>query len=146
VLGYDQPIIGYNSDGWYLVESNLTECILEGYESFFVLLLIHLFWLWNCVDFTFWMTVRVAVDAICSVTTNALFWFIEQIIEPNITVEKFFGVLFWFISPPLLLMNLMPVFHNYKNNYQSSILRTPRCCSSGRHNCYASGSKDVMDS
>jgi hypothetical protein len=137
VLGYDQPILGYNSNGWNLVEGSLIECIRDGYENFFVLILIHLFWLWNCIDFTFWMTVRAAVDYSCNLTATILFWFIEQIIEPNITVDTTFTVLFWFISPPLLVLNLLsailPVFNNYKSNYQSSILRTPRCCSSGRH-------------
>jgi hypothetical protein len=61
VLGYNQPILGYNSEGWNLVSGSLIECIKDGFRDFFPLLFVYLFWLWNCIDFTFWMTVRVVV-------------------------------------------------------------------------------------
>jgi hypothetical protein len=95
VLGYDQPILGYNSNRWNLVKGSLIECIRDGYENFFALIFIHLFWLWNCIDFIFWMTVCAAVDYTCNLTATVLFWFIEQIIGPNITVDTAFTVLFW---------------------------------------------------
>jgi hypothetical protein len=38
------------------------------------------------------MTVCAAVDYSCNLTATVLFWFIEQIIEPNITVDTVFTV------------------------------------------------------
>jgi hypothetical protein len=119
-----------------VLNGSLIECIKDGYRDFLPFLLVHLFWLWNCIDFTFWMTVRAVVDWICKLTANTLFYIIERIIEPNITVEQVFAVLFWIISPPLLIMNLLsavlPAFHHHKTNYQSSLFRVQQC-SSGRH-------------
>ena len=119
-----------------MLGSSLITCIKDGYKDFFPLLFVYLFWLWNCIDFIFWMTVRAVVDWTCTLTANTLLWFIDKIIEPNITVEQVFAVLFWIISPPLLIMNLLsailPAFHHHHINYKSSLFRVQQC-SSGRH-------------
>jgi hypothetical protein len=94
-----------------------------------------MFWLWNCIDFTFWLTIRHITDVFCYLSATSLFSFIENIIIPNITVENVIDVLMWFFAPPLLIMNLLsailPTFHNYRN-ITIKITRNG-CCSSGRH-------------
>jgi hypothetical protein len=80
------------------------------------------------------MTVRSIVDYLCRTTANCLFYIIENIIEPNISAEKTVEIMFWFITLPFIIMNLLltilPSFHNYRN----TIIRTTTgCCSSGRN-------------
>jgi hypothetical protein len=98
------------------------------------LLFLYSFWLWNCIDFTLWMTIRSIADYLCRITANCLFNIIENIIEPNISIEKTVEVMFWFITLPFIIMNLLltilPSFHNYRNTI---IKTTTGCCSSGRH-------------
>ena len=93
-----------------------------------------MFWLWNCIDFTFWITVRLITDWLCNFTASCLFFFIERIIEPNISAEKTIEVMFWFITLPFIIMNMLlkvlPSFHNYRNTVPKT---TPGCCASGRH-------------
>jgi hypothetical protein len=93
-----------------------------------------MFWLWNCIDFTFWLTIRYIIDIFCHIITTCLYAFIEKIIVPNVTVENVIDVLVWFFAPPLLIMtflsSLLPKFHNYRNINNNII---SRCCSSGRH-------------
>jgi hypothetical protein len=80
------------------------------------------------------MTIRFIVDCMCRVTTNCLFYIIENIIEPNISIDKTVQVMFWFITLPFIIMNLLlrilPSFHNYRNTI---IKTTTGCCTSGRN-------------
>ena len=108
----------------------------DGYGDLLYLLFVYTFWLWNCIDFTFWMTVRTIVDNLCRITANSLFYIIDNLIKPNITINESFAVeaLIWLIAPPFILMNLLlsvlPTFHNYRNTI---IKTTTGCCSSGRN-------------
>jgi hypothetical protein len=90
----------------------------------------------TCIDITIGLTLRTILDWICYLTTASLYWFIETIIEPNITIEAFFNVIIWFLAPPLLIMNLLstilPSFYSRQSRYQSLLSRT-KSCSSGRH-------------
>jgi hypothetical protein len=93
-------------------------------------------WLCTCFDVILGLILRTILDCVCYLITTSLFWFIEKIIVPNISVEDVFSVFIWFMAPPLLIINListiLPTFHNYKTNYRLHfILNTS--CSSGRH-------------
>ena len=108
----------------------------DGSGDFLRLLFVYTFWLWNCIDFTFWMTVRAVVEFQCKTTATILFYIIENIIEPNIpsiSTDVAVEMLVWLIAPPFiitnLLLRLLPTFHNYKNTI---IKTTTGCCSSGR--------------
>jgi hypothetical protein len=89
-------------------------------------------WLSTCIDVVIGLTLRTVLNFILSLFTNCLYWFIERIIVPNITVEGFFDTIVWFLAPPILLINLLspllPTYHNRKTKHH----RTTNC-SSGRH-------------
>jgi hypothetical protein len=80
------------------------------------------------------MTVRAIVDCTCNTLASGLFYFIETIITPHITVEGTIEVMLWFFTIPLLISNLilaiLPSFTNYRNII---IKTTTGHCSSGRH-------------
>ena len=90
-------------------------------------------WLVYYVDIIFWTTVRLVIDWCCSLCTSYLFYIIETIITPNITTEGFLTIMFWFLTIPILIMNLLlhflPSFHNYQRIRPS---RSGKGCSSGR--------------
>ena len=106
----------------------------DGYEDLLYILFVYTFWLWNCIDFTFWMIVKVIVDCLCRITATCLFFIIENLINKiRINEAVAVEVLFWLIAPPFIIMNLLlsvlPSFHNYRNTI---IKTTTGCCSSGR--------------
>jgi hypothetical protein len=91
-------------------------------------------WLSTCIDVVIGLTLRTTLDFICCLMTTSLYWFIERILVPNITVDGFFDTLIWFLAPPILLMNLLssllPTFYYLETKYRSSNFRG---CSSGHH-------------
>jgi hypothetical protein len=80
------------------------------------------------------MTVRLLLDWICTTIASVLFYFIETIITPHITVESTIEVMFWFFSIPLLIANLLLAILPSFTNYRAIIIKTTTGhCSSGRH-------------
>jgi hypothetical protein len=94
-------------------------------------------WMCTCIDVSIGLILRTIVNWICYLTTASLFWFIERIIVPNMTVEDVFAVLIWFMAPPLIIINLLstvlPTFYNYKTRYRLTFVLRTGTCSSGRH-------------
>jgi hypothetical protein len=94
-------------------------------------------WLCTCLDVILGLLLGTIVNWICYLTATSLFWFIEKIVAPNITVESVFAVLIWFMTPPLLiirlLLTILPNFYNYKTNYRLKFILKTGSCSSGRH-------------
>jgi hypothetical protein len=99
--------------------------------------MLHIMWLCTCFDVIFGLILRFTLSWICYLTTASLFWFIETIIEPHITVDGVFTVLIWFMTPPLLiirlLLTILPNFYNYKTNFRLKFTLRAGSCSSGRH-------------
>ena len=130
-IGYSS-ISGYSSDGFKLKEEEgLLDCIYDGYHDFFPGSFLLLFWLWNCIDFTLWMILNKSISSVCTITSTALFCFIEQVIEPYCTTEVSISIISGFFAPSILLVHLLspllPTFqscrpdpsHDYDSSYRS---------------------------
>ena len=101
-LGYCS-ISGYNTEGFKQCEaSGLLDCIMNWYYNFIPATVITFFYLWNCIDFIFWMKFNNLNNTICSTIANILFWCIEHIVEPYCTIDTCVSILCMLYTPTIL--------------------------------------------
>ena len=80
------------------------------------------------------MAVRDVIDLTLYIVSSTLFFLIETIITPNITIEGTMEVIFCLFAIPLLISNLIMALLPNLTNYRNTIIKTTTGnCSSGRH-------------
>jgi hypothetical protein len=84
-------IIDYGVDGCNESKNkaSLLCCTRSSLEDFLLpLLLLHAMRLTYYIDIVLWTTIRLVINWCCSICTNCLFYIIERIKTPHITIER----------------------------------------------------------